>query len=264
VWGAAKWHHTAQTDTEEEDAVTTQTVTPHAPTAALTQAGPIEIITDRASFVIPPGVHQLDRFRQWVTSDDFPEKIRTYFNQGAVCIDISQEEIENHNKVKTEITSSLHVLNRELDAGEVYSDGVLVTNVAADVSNNPDAIFVRWESFDEGRVHKVARRDSPGEFVELEGVPDWVLEIVSKYSGKKDTQELREAYHRAGIPEYWLIDARKEQIDFQILQHRKSKYFAAKRKDGWQWSGVFGRWFRLERTRGRQQAWRYRLEMRGE
>jgi len=209
-------------------------------------------------------VHQLEAFREWVKSDDFPEKVRVYFNQGKVWIDMSNEEIETHNKAKTEIIRVLANLNVDLDAGEFYSDGVLVTNVAAEVSNNPDAVFIRWESFDEGRVRLVARRDAPGQYVEIEGVPDWVLEIVSLSSVKKDTQELRDAYHRAGVPEYWLVDARKEKIDFQILQHRKSKYYAAKRKEGWQWSALFGRWFRLERKRGRRELWRYRLEMRAE
>ena len=116
----------------------------------------------------------------------------------------------------------------------------------------------------EGRVKMVERRDTPGQYLELEGTPDWALEIVSKSSEKKDTQELREAYHRAGVTEYWLVDARKAVIAFQILAHRKSKYYAAKQKDGWQWSAVFGRWFRLVRTRGRRELWRYRLEMRAE
>ena len=134
--------------------------------------------------------------------------------------------------------------------------------VAADVSNNPDAIFVRWESFDEGRVKMVGRPDAPGQYVELEGTPDLILEIVSNSSVKKDTQELREAYHRAGVPEYWLVDARKEQIEFHVLQHRKSKYFPTKRKEGYHWSNVFARLFRLERSRGRRNLCRYRLHVR--
>jgi Uma2 family endonuclease len=37
--------------------------------------------------------------------------------------------------------------------------------------------------------------------MELEGTPDWVLEVVSQSSVAKDTKWLRESYHKAGIPE---------------------------------------------------------------
>src|SRR5262249_34297703 len=53
------------------------------------------------------------------------------------------------------------------------------------------------------------------------GRPDWVVEIVSRSTVHKDTQRLRTLYHRAGIPEYWLIDARGAEIEFQILVWRK-------------------------------------------
>lgn len=234
------------------------------PTRAPATNGPSEFVIDGGTFVVPPEAHRLDGFREWATRPDFPEKTRVYFNKGAVCIDMSNEELETHCKVKLAISTALDVLNAELDLGDLYPDGVLLTNAAAEVSNNPDGLFVLWESFDEGRVEKVARRDAPGEFVELEGTPDWVLEVVSKSSVKKDTQELREAYHRAGVPEYWLVDARKEPLSFRILTHRKSRYFASKQKGGRQWSAVFGRWFRLTRVKGRHESWRYALESRPE
>jgi Uma2 family endonuclease len=54
---------------------------------------------------------------------------------------------------------------------------------------------------------------------------------------------------RAGVPEYWLIDARGDEIDFPVLHRRKTGYAAVPQRDGWQKSKVFGRWFRLTRQK---------------
>src|SRR5256885_8764701 len=47
-------------------------------------------------------------------------------------------------------------------------------------------------------------------YLELEGTPDMVLEVVSESSVQKDTKRLRQLYWQAGIREYWLVDARRE------------------------------------------------------
>ena len=138
----------------------------------------------------------------------------------------------------------------------------MVTNVAANVSNNPDASFASWKGLDSGRVRLVPRKGEEDRFKDLEGTPDWVLEVVSDGSEEKDTEWLRDAYHRAGIPEYWLVDARGDEIVFQILYHRKRGYVAAPINNGWQKSRVFGREFRLTRKRTRRNLWDYTLEMR--
>ncbi len=212
---------------------------------------------------IPASARTHAGFREWVKSDEFPEKgIRVTFIDGEIYLDMSQEEIETHNKVKTEIIRVQSTLNLECDLGEFYSDGVLVTNEEAKVSNNPEALFVSWESLDAGRVCLVPRKGEAGQYIEIVGTPDCVVEVVSKSSVAKDTKRLKEAYHRAGIPEYWLIDARSDEIAFQILHWRKSGYAASAQRDGWQYSRVFGREFRLERTKGKRGLWRYRLNVR--
>ena len=50
------------------------------------------------------------------------------------------------------------------------------------------------------------------------------MEIVSPSSVSKDKKHLRECYYRAGIPEYWLIDARGEDVEFDILRRGEEKY----------------------------------------
>jgi Uma2 family endonuclease len=200
-------------------------------------------------------------FRAWVTSDEFPEKLIASFFNGQIVIDMSPEELETHNKVKGEVYGGLHDLLRELDLGELYFDRILVTNSATGLSTEPDATFVSWASFEADRVRLVPRKNRPGEYIELEGTPNWILEVVSQSSVQKDTEELRDLYHRSGISEYWLIDARFDEVSFQILRRRRDRYVAVKPQNGWHFSTVFGRSFRLERRKNRLGRWRYTLEV---
>ena len=208
---------------------------------------------------VPRSAHTLAGFRKWVLSDALPEKLRVTFIRGEIYLDMSKEAIRTHAAVKTAVAGAMFNLNQVADFGDLYINGVLVTNVPAEVSNNPDMVGVFWDSLEAGRVRYVAKKEHE---MEIEGSPDWVLEIVSKSTVVKDFKFLRQSYHEAGIREYWLIDARGADIVFQILHWRKSGYFAASLKDGWLTSRVFGRDFRLTRKRDRRNAWKYDLQIR--
>src|SRR5262245_46504500 len=187
------------------------------------------------ALAVPAGAaSSLAGFRAWATSDDFPENLRAAYLDGELFLDLSNEEPEFHVSVKTEIIRVLGGLVKELKLGKFYAGGLLVSNEDANVSSNPDASFVSRASFRARRVKLVVRDEERGLYCDAEGTPDWVLEVVSDSSVRKDTQRLREGYHRAGVPEYWLIDARGDEIDFQVLHRRKTGYAAAPRQDGWQ------------------------------
>jgi Uma2 family endonuclease len=89
-----------------------------------------------------------------------------------------------------------------------------------------------------------------------------VLEVVSDSSVRKDTQQLREGYWEAGIREYWLVDARKEPLVFDILRHTPKGYRPSPKKDGWIKSNVFGKTFRLIQETNESGDPEYTLEMR--
>jgi Uma2 family endonuclease len=213
---------------------------------------------------IPPSAMTHSGFRKWVKSDALPEKVKVAFLDGEVYIDMSNEEVGTHVAVKTEIIRVLAGVVKEARSGKFLCDGVLVTNEPAEVSNNPDAVFVSFKSLRAKRVEMVPREDAPRQFIELVGTPDWVLEVVSLHSIEKDTVRLRRAYHRAGIPEYWLIDARGDDVAFQILHRRRSAYVSSPIRDGWQRSRVFGLEFKLERGVDELDLWDYTLHARPE
>jgi Uma2 family endonuclease len=210
---------------------------------------------------LPVSAHTLAGFRAWAKSDQFPDRARISFIDKEILIDMCPEELENHGIVKFEIGRVLGTLNRKMKHGRFYPDGTLVSNVAANLSTVPDGTFVKWSSFEAGRVRLIPREGEQGEYNELEGTPDWVLEVVSKSSVTKDTQLLRGRYFRAGIPEYWLVNARGKEIDFQILIRGETDYVPSATAGDWQRSRVFLRKFRLVRRRGRMNFWEYTLRV---
>src|SRR5262249_44175136 len=155
---------------------------------------------------IPRSALTVAGFRAWARSPDFPQRGRISLIGEELFIDMSPERLEAHVKVKTEITRVLANLVVESDLGNFYADGALVVHEEAGFSNEPDASYVSWASLEAGRVRAVPSETEQGDFTELEGSLDWVLEIVSPSSVQKDTRRLREVYHRAGVIEYWLID----------------------------------------------------------
>jgi Uma2 family endonuclease len=222
----------------------------------------IEMIEMDGLFIsLPVTALTQEGFSAWAASKDFPRRGRVSFLEKEIFFDMSPEELLTHNAVKTEVNRVTSNLNVELNLGQFYTDRALVVNEKAKLSTEPDGVFVTWKSLRSKRVLLVPRKARHDEFTELRGSPDWVLEVISLTSEQADTRQLRQQYHRAGVAEYWLINARGEEIDFKILVRRPKGYVAAARRGGWQHSPVFGRSFRLERWTDPLGYWQYRLHV---
>ena len=89
-----------------------------------------------------------------------------------------------------------------------------------------------------------------------------MIEVVSDHSEVKDTDWLMENYSRAGIPEYWLVDARREPLRFTIHRHDGGRFVAIRKSEGWAKSTVLGRSFRFVPGPNRMGFATYRFEMR--
>ncbi len=209
---------------------------------------------------VPPTAHTLDGFRAWAHSGELPAACRVTFICGEVYIDMSPERAGSHGAVKMEVTTALYRYTRERDLGQFFPDGTLVSNKAANVGNEPDAIFVAHATFASGRAKRVPSADGR-DFVEITGSPDLVVEVVSPSSVVKDTVLLRERYHVAGVTEYWLIDAREDDLQFDILRHTPGGYEATPAADGWMASRVLGARFRLVREGHPAGFWQYTLHI---
>lgn len=211
---------------------------------------------------VPDWVVDLESFRRWTDDDAFPERGQITFFKGDVWVDMSKEQLFDHNLVKTECTRVVANLEWVLENGLYFSDGAFLSNADADVSNQPDGVFVSTTTLDEKKVTIVEGKEHG--HVELEGSPDMALEVVSDSSVEKDTVLLRQAYAIAGIREYWLIDAREEPAQFDILRLTARGYVAGRKRLGWVRSEVFNRWFRLSPRVGPGGYTRFRLEVQEE
>jgi Uma2 family endonuclease len=217
-------------------------------------------ITESDQVSVPEWVKDLASFRRWADSEDFPEAGRICYFNGEVWVDMSKEQIFTHVLVKTRIAAVLSALVAETRGGLFLGDGVMLSNVDADIVVIPDAVFASHAARQD-RVRLLEGRR--GGYVEMEGSPDMVLEVVSDSSVRKDMQQLRQDYWTADIREYWLVDARKEPLLFDILRHTPKGYRATPKKDGWIKSAVFGKAFRLTQRTSDYGDPEYTLETRG-
>jgi Uma2 family endonuclease len=212
----------------------------------------------QACLAVPASALSRAGFNRWVQSGQVPDGCQLSWVDGTLLIDMSPEEIESHNKLKTEITRVIATLVKQRRLGEFFSDRTLITNEQADLSTEPDAMFVSLASLRTGRVRK--QRSASGLITSLVGTPDWVVELVSKTSITKDTRYLKQAYRAAGVSEYWLIDARKQQMRMQVFTLAKSGYQSVPVKRGRWVSPLFGDEFHLWRVKDEFGFWEYTLE----
>jgi Uma2 family endonuclease len=211
---------------------------------------------------IPATARSLEGFRRWCQSDDFPEVGRIDFLVGDLEVDMSAEDLYTHGVVKAEIVARLQSWISHRDLGSVFADRTRVTHAASGVSVEPDVVVVLWRSIEEGSVQEVpAASGEHNRFIELEGAPDLVVEILSDTSTEKDVRRTPPLLAEAGVPELWLIDARGEEPHFEIRRLEGSTYREVSSDDaGWRHSSLLSRALRLLRRPTALGRWRYSLE----
>jgi len=221
-------------------------------------AGPT---ADHGAVSIPVAAMTWDGFRAWAKSGAFPERGKVAYLGEEIFVDMSPERVNSHADLKGELYFALRQLVRGTDQGFVYPDGLLVSNEAAQVANEPDLVYVSRAAIAGGRARFVPSADGR-DFGELIGAPDLVAEVVSPSSVGKDYRQLRDRYHAAGIPEYWLFDALGDEVVFQILRHAPAGYEPVVPRDGWLASAVLGREFRLDRRLDPVGLWQFTMHVR--
>lgn len=193
-----------------------------------------------------PEIVDIDSFRQWAKSGNFPDRGRYSYLKGELWIDLMTEQLFSHNDVKMEFAEIIRGLLKRSRRGRFFGDRTLVTNVKTGLSTEPDGTIAMFTSLKKGRVSLVEGADEG--FNEIMGSPDMVLEVVSPTSVQKDTVMLRELFWESGIPEYWLVDARGDRLQFEILKHGRKGYISTRIQSGWVRSVILDKSFRLTRS----------------
>jgi Uma2 family endonuclease len=191
---------------------------------------------------VPGWIVDLETYRQWAASKDYPQSGWVSFLNGTIFVDPHMEELFTHNQVKGAYAYAIMSVLGPTPDGVFVHDRMFLTNLAANLSTEPDGLFFFWSTVQSNRLRLIEGADG---FIELTGSADMVLEIVSKHSVPKDTVMLRELYWKAGFAEYWLVDARGPQPRFEILRHTEKEYVAVETDDGWLTSAIFQRQFQI-------------------
>jgi len=208
------------------------------------------------SIEVPEWVEDLESFRRWARSDEFPQRGRIAYFEGKVWIEMSMETVI-HNQAKFCISTKLdnHVTKKAL--GRLFADGMRLTHPEANLSTESDLLFASKETLQRQRLQiKKGAAES-----ELVGTPDMVLEVVSTSSVQKDTVILPQLYWNAGVTEYWLVDPRGKEIRFEIRKRGANGFQPVPARNGWLLSEVFGRAFRLSMTINGFELPVFKLEM---
>ncbi len=195
--------------------------------------------------VIPDWVVDHPSFCRWAQSDEFPHRGRFGYFNDSVWVGLGMETV-NHNWIKTIIANALTTLILTRTLGRYFSDRMMLSHPTTGLATEPDGMFISTAALRSGRVTMTGGGMEPGGAVVLEGTPDMVLEVVSPGSVTKDTVDLVDAYWRAGIPEYWLVDPRGGGPPrFTLYSHAARGYKAVRAVGGWRKSAVFGAAVRL-------------------
>jgi Uma2 family endonuclease len=176
---------------------------------------------------IPRWVEDLQSFRRWARSEDFPEHGSFSHLNGNLWVDVSMETVA-HNQIKGAFPVTLIPLVKKERRGRYLNDRKLLTNEDAGLSTEPDGMFVSREALTSGRVQITEGEETR----EIVGSPDMVLEVVSKSSVKKDTVVLRDLYWKAEVAEYWLAELDAEGVRLRILRRGAARYVAVREQNG--------------------------------
>ena len=123
----------------------------------------------------------------------------------------------NHQRVSRLILFELMRQIEKKGLGEVYDAPTDVQFSLTDVVQ-PDLIVVLT------RKRKIV---TP---TKIKGVPDLVVEILSRSTEKVDRGLKRELYQRAGVPEFWLVDSADQSIEQHVLEAGTYRLVATEHK----------------------------------
>lgn len=210
---------------------------------------------------LPEGIDTLADFRRWASSHEFPESGRIDYIAGRVEFDMSPDNLFFHSAPKSEIGAVIRNRLKTTRRGQVFVDKSRVSVPRVGLSVEPDIVVVLDASILSGRVKLVPTiGHAVGSFIEFEGPPDLVVEVVSDRSRVKDTRQLFAAYFEAGVSEYWIVDARSTDLRFQI-HVRGNDSFVPTTVDaqGYQLSPILEAQYRLDRSPRPTGCWDYEL-----
>lgn len=127
-----------------------------------------------------------------------------------------------HQKILQKLSFILQTYLVQNPVGELFPSPLDVILEEGLNHLQPDLIFIKKENMgifqDQGWIH---------------GVPNLLIEIISKGTFTRDTEEKFEIYQRYGVSEYWLVFPELQCIEVFTLENALySLYCSTERTDG--------------------------------
>jgi Uma2 family endonuclease len=147
-------------------------------------------------------------FREKITEDDKVE-----FINGKIVM--HSPAADAHNESVLHLATLSNVFINVHDLGKVRAEKALVELTRNDYE--PDVAF--WLK---------AKADKIEAAQNIYPAPDWVVEVLSKGSIKRDRVTKFEDYAIHGIAEYWIVDTKKQTVEQYILPSEDSEIYVLK------------------------------------
>jgi Uma2 family endonuclease len=167
-----------------------------------------QILIDRATNLLLTEKQKRHSFREWLDEDKKAEFINgKVFVHSPVC--------KRHWATLGSLSFLIGFHIRLYDLGIIATNNVMIALTRNDYE--PDICFFTKEKADLFTDDQM-----------IFPAPDFVVEILSKSTAKKDKGIKRQDYAAHGIKEYWIIDPTRRNIDQYILIGDETEYLPAK------------------------------------
>ena len=126
-----------------------------------------------------------------------------------------------HQRVSRKLLYLMEHYNRQKALGEIFHAPYDVFFDEENAGIQPDLIFV-------SNKRRFIIRENNG----LVGVPDLIVEIISKGTMDKDRVLKKDLYEAFGVLEYWIVDPRNRSIEVYLLEDNRYGLFSFAAEEG--------------------------------
>jgi len=117
---------------------------------------------------------------------------------------VTPAPLTKHQRISVNIVAALHRHCQSTKAGRVFSAPTDVIFTETDVVQ-PDVLFVTH-----ARSHIITREN-------IQGTPDFLIEILSEATRRRDERLKRTLYEQHGVQEYWIVDPELDSVKIYRL-----------------------------------------------
>ena len=124
---------------------------------------------------------------------------------------VTPAPLTKHQRLSGNLFAALHHHCQHTKAGQVFSAPTDVKLTHTDVVQ-PDLLLIA-----QGRSHIITREN-------IQGAPDFIVEILSDSTRRRDERLKRTLYELHGVQEYWIVDPEFDSV--KIYRSHEGRYDA--------------------------------------